>query len=170
MAKGTTQKDNAETTEDQKNVGASLENLSTSDDAANDNVNDAANNAAETVEAELDMSFDARFERATDALEDALQAQNDINKIVLQRTKDLDALIVERDGAVEKNTTSEIQYFLTRQKRNREEKAQRRRNLFGTSIDPMEIIKQLDPRAPIDKNPVKRKTNPVVPRPLKTTA
>ncbi len=109
------------------------------------------------VEAELDMSLDARFQRGKDAMEDAIDCQNQINRVVNQRTKELDDLILEKEKANPTNSISEIQFYLTGSMRKREESASRRRRMLESVLDPAEIIRQLDPRSPIDRRPPVRK-------------
>lgn len=117
---------------------------------------------------QLDMSLPARKSRAQDALDEALQAQERINTIVSERTKALDALIIEESSLVDKNPMSEIQFYLTRQNRKREEKAEKKKAMLERGLDPDELIKALDTRAPIDKKSGSgRKQDP---RSVRTTA
>lgn len=114
----------------------------------------------EVEEVELDMSLDARMERAKAALDEAIDAQNQVNAIVAQRTKELDELIIEQSGSGDKNPMSEIQFYLTRQQRKREQKLEQRQRMLENGFDPLELIKQLDTRAPIDQKQGVRKVDP----------
>lgn len=117
---------------------------------------------------QLDMSLPARKSRAQDALDEALQAQERIKTIVSERTKELDALIIEESSLVDKNPMSEIQFYLTRQNRKREEKAEKKKAMLERGLDPDELIKALETRAPIDqKGGSGRKQDP---RSVRTTA
>lgn len=117
---------------------------------------------------QLDMSLHARKSRAQDALDEALQAQERIKTIVSERTKALDALIIEESSLVDKNPMSEIQFYLTRQNRKREEKAEKKKAMLERGLDPDELIKALETRAPIDrKGGSGRKQDP---RSVRTTA
>lgn len=117
---------------------------------------------------QLDMSLPARKSRAQDALDEALQAQERIKTIVSERTKALDALIIEESSLVDKNPMSEIQFYLTRQNRKREEKAEKKKAMLERGLDPDELIKALETRAPIDqKGGSGRKQDP---RSVRTTA
>lgn len=117
---------------------------------------------------QLDMSLPARKSRAQDALDEALQAQERINTIVSERTKALDALIIEESSLVDKNPMSEIQFYLNRQNRKREEKAEKKKAMLERGLDPDELIKALETRAPIDqKGGSGRKQDP---RSVRTTA
>lgn len=115
---------------------------------------------AEVKEVELDMSLDARMARAKAALDEAIDAQNQVNAIVAQRTKELDELIIEQSGSGDKNPMSEIQFYLTRQQRKREQKLEQRQRMLENGFDPLELIKQLDTRAPIDQKQGVRKVDP----------
>ncbi|ALQ51916.1 hypothetical protein [Nitrosomonas ureae] len=117
---------------------------------------------------QLDMSLPARKSRAQDALDEALQAQERIKTIVSERTKALDALIIEESSLVDKNPMSEIQFYLTRQNRKREEKAEKKKAMLERGLDPDELIKALETRAPIDqKGGSGRKQDP---RSVRTTS
>lgn len=129
-----------------------------------------ADEEAARQQAILDMSLESRMARAKDALNDALEAQNQINAIVAQRTKELDELIIEQDAATDKSTMSDIQFYLTRQERKREEKKQQRDRLLESGLDPVELIKRLDTRAPIDQKQAHRKVDPRSKAAHKTTA
>lgn len=124
----------------------------------------------EEEEKPLDMSLEARMQRAKDALDEAIFAQNQINAIVHQRTKELDELIIEQESAVDTRPMSEIQFYLTRQQRKREEKKLQRERMLETGLDPVELIKRLDTRAPIDQKQAHRKVDPRSKAAHKTTA
>ncbi|SOD19373.1 hypothetical protein [Nitrosomonas ureae] len=139
-------------------------------DAAAAQADAEAKRLADEAEAarQLDMSLPARKSRAQDALDEALQAQERINTIVSERTKELDALIIEESSLVDKNPMSEIQFYLTRQNRKREEKAEKKKAMLERGLDPDELIKALETRAPIDqKGGSGRKQDP---RSVRTTA
>jgi len=119
---------------------------------------EAARKAEE--EKPLDMSLDARMARAKDALDKAIDAQNQINRIVAEKNKELDELIIEQAGSPDNNPMTEIQFYLTAQQRKREQKAEQRKQMLDQGIDPAELIRRLDGRAPVDQRPPAKRKNP----------
>lgn len=130
--------------------------------AAADKLQADAEEASRKAEEEklLDMSLDARMARAKDALAEAIDAQNQINRIVDEKTKALDELIIEKAGTPDNNPMTEIQFYLTSQQRKREQKAEQRNRELEQGIDAAELIRKLDGRAPVDQRPPAKRKNP----------
>lgn len=108
----------------------------------------------------LDMSLQARMARARADLDDALTQQNKANALVQEKTKALDVLILEEAGTGQAAPINDIQFYLNRQQRKREENAAKRAMFKEQGIDPVEIIKSLDGRAPIDIRGQQKKIAP----------
>lgn len=125
--------------------------------------------AAKAEEEPLDMSIDAQIARAQDDLNEAVDAQNQINRLVAEKTKALDALIIEKSKSERGGPISDIQYYLQREARKRAERVAKRNQLLGDGTNALELIKQLDTRAPIDQRPAARKVDPRTVQPAKTT-
>jgi len=143
--------------EDEKAAAAKLQ----ADAEGSQTLNDPDQfDVAEKEEEPLDMSLEARMARAKDALADAIDAQNQINRIVADKTTALDELIIEQAGSPDNNPMSEIQFYLTAQQRKREQKAEQRKQMLGQGIDPAELIRRLDGRAPVDQRPPAKRKNP----------
>lgn len=130
-----------------------------------------AEEAAKKAEEEpLDMSIDARISRAQDDLNEAVDAQNQINRLVAEKTKALDALIIEKSKSENGGPISDIQFYLQREARKRAKKVAKRNQLLGDGANALELIKKLDTRAPIDQRPETRKIDPrAIQQPAKTT-
>ena len=127
----------------------------------------AGNQAAE--EEPLDMSIDAQISRAQDDLNEAIGAQNQVNRLVADKTKALDALIIEKSKSENGGAISDIQFYLQREARKRAERVMQRNQLIGEGANALELIKRLDTRAPIDQRPAARKIDPRAIQPAKTT-
>lgn len=127
---------------------------------------DEARKAAE--EEPLDMSIDAQIARAQADLNESIDAQNQINRLVAEKTKALDALITEKSKSENGGAISDIQFYLQREARKRAERVEKRNQLIGGG-NALELIKQLDTRAPIDQRPATRKIDPRAIQPAKTT-
>ena len=108
----------------------------------------------------LDMSLQARMARARADLDDALTQQNKANALVQEKTKALDVLILEEAETGQATPINDIQFYLNRQQRKREENAAKRAMFKEQGIDPVEIIKSLDGRAPIDIRGQQKKIAP----------
>lgn len=170
MPKTTTNQDSVVGAQEDNKSLSTTEQSSAPEAEAKGFADEAAAKAKAEAEAarQLDMSLPARKSRAQDALDEALQAQERIKTIVSERTKALDALIIEESSLVDKNPMSEIQFYLTRQNRKREEKAEKKKAMLERGLDPDELIKALETRAPIDqKGGSGRKQDP---RSVRTTA
>lgn len=129
-----------------------------------------AEEAAQKAEEEpLDMSIDAQIARAQDDLNEAVDAQNQINRLVAEKTKAVDALIIEKSKSENGGPISDIQHYLQCEARKRAEKVARRNQLLGDGTNALELIRQLDTRAPIDQRPAARKVDPRAVQPAKTT-
>ena len=128
---------------------------------------DAADNKA-AEEEPLDMSIDAQISRAQDDLNEAVDTQNQVNRLVAEKTKALDALITEKSKSETGGAISDIQFYLQREARKRAERVEKRNQLIGSG-NALELIKQLDTRAPIDQRPAARKIDPRAIQPAKTT-
>ncbi|MBP9869915.1 MAG: hypothetical protein KBC53_00250 [Nitrosomonas sp.] len=136
------------------------------EDSGKANAEEAAQKAEEEP---LDMSIDAQIARAQDDLNEAVDAQNQINRLVAEKTKAVDALIIEKSKSENGGPISDIQYYLQREARKRAEKVARRNQLLGDGTNALELIRQLDTRAPIDQRPAARKVDPRAVQPAKTT-
>ncbi len=119
----------------------------------------ATNTQENQNESELE-TLPGRMARARSELDDALIQQNKANALVQEKTKALDALILEEAGTGQASSTNDIQFYLNRQQRKREENAARREKLKEQGIDAAELIKSLDGRAPIDARAPQKKIAP----------
>lgn len=129
----------------------------------------AETEASERAEEEpLDMSIDAQICRAQADLDEAIDAQNQVNRLVAEKTKALDALIIEKNKSEHGGPISDIQFYLQREARKRAERVAKRNQLLGDGANALELIKQLDTRAPIDQRPAARKVDPRAIQPPKT--
>ena len=127
---------------------------------------DEARKAAE--EEPIDMSIDAQIARAQADLNEAVDTQNQVNRLVAEKTKALDVLITEKSKSETGGAISDIQFYLQREARKRAERVEKRNQLIGGG-NALELIKQLDTRAPIDQRPAARKIDPRAIQPAKTT-
>ena len=127
---------------------------------------DEARKAAE--EEPIDMSIDAQIARAQADLNEAVDTQNQVNRLVAEKTKALDVLITEKSKSETGGAISDIQFYLQREARKRAERVEKRNQLIGGG-NALELIKQLDTRAPIDQRPATRKIDPRAIQPAKTT-
>ena len=127
---------------------------------------DEARKAAE--EEPIDMSIDAQIARAQADLNEAVDTQNQVNRLVAEKTKALDVLITEKSKSETGGAISDIQFYLQREARKRAERVEKRNQIIGGG-NALELIKQLDTRAPIDQRPAARKIDPRAIQPAKTT-
>ena len=160
MAKKATDADQVSSTQDQS--GEYLQ-----DEQIDANLEADADNQA-TEEEPLDMSIDAQIARAQADLNEAVDTQNQVNRLVAEKTKALDALITEKSKSETGGAISDIQFYLQREARKRAERVEKRNQLIGGG-NALELIKQLDTRAPIDQRPATRKIDPRAIQPAKTT-
>ena len=160
MAKKATDADQVSSTQDQS--GEYLQ-----DEQIDANLEADADNQA-TEEEPLDMSIDAQIARAQADLNEAVDTQNQVNRLVAEKTRALDALITEKSKSENGGAISDIQFYLQREARKRAERVEKRNQLIGGG-NALELIKQLDTRAPIDQRPAARKIDPRAIQPAKTT-
>lgn len=130
---------------------------------------DAEEEARKAAEEEpIDMSIDGQIARAQADLNEAVDTQNQVNRLVAEKTKALDVLITEKSKSETGGAISDIQFYLQREARKRAERVEKRNQLIGGG-NALELIKQLDTRAPIDQRPATRKIDPRAIQPAKTT-
>ena len=160
MAKKATDADQVSSTQDQSGEYLQDEQIDANLEA------DADNQAAE--EEPIDMSIDAQIARAQADLNEAVDTQNQVNRLVAEKTKALDVLITEKSKSETGGAISDIQFYLQREARKRAERVEKRNQIIGGG-NALELIKQLDTRAPIDQRPAARKIDPRAIQPAKTT-